>query len=131
MASIRFPKIGSIIYSDGTYSIGPIPKIGGPFDSAAEFFEAWAERARFPFSEETIRKMIRQTTSLDVVDVEEIVRSIQNFPSRLKDFSKRFLFREGPIPLFHTDFYSSNIIIDSEHNLLSVIDWENAIVAPW
>jgi len=27
--------------------------------------------------------------------------------------------------------YRGNIIIDSKHNVLSVIDWENAIAAPW
>ncbi|KAH9212833.1 hypothetical protein DL95DRAFT_463659 [Leptodontidium sp. 2 PMI_412] len=73
--------------------------------------------------------MIRERTPPDVAD--EILRSIQNFLLRLKDFSKQFRFRKGPYPLFHTDFYNSNIIIDSEHNVLSVIDWENAIVAPW
>src|SRR5690349_7823747 len=98
MASIRFPKIGSIIKrSDGTYSVGPLPRIGGPFDSAAEFFEAWANQAKYPYHE----GMIRERTPPDVVD--EILRSIQNFPSRLKDFSKQFRFREGPYPLFHTD----------------------------
>ncbi|KAI9784714.1 MAG: hypothetical protein M1816_000717 [Peltula sp. TS41687] len=50
MSAIRFPKIGAIIKCrDGTYSVGPLPGIGGPFDSAAQFFEAWATKAKFPY----------------------------------------------------------------------------------
>jgi hypothetical protein len=126
MASIRFPQIGSIIKrSDGTYAVGPIPGIGGPFDTPADYFEAWAGQVKYPYNETTVRE---RTPSTVVV---EILKSIQTFPSRIQEFSKQFRFRKGPYPLFHTDLYNSNVIVDSEHNVLSVIDWENAIVAPW
>lgn len=126
MSAIRFPKIGSIIKcSDGTYSIGPLPGIGGPFDSAAQFFEAWADKAKFPYHE----KQIRERTPPDMAD--RVLRSIRTFPSRLREFAQRSRFRGGPFPLFHSDFYKSNIIIDSRHTILSVIDWENAFVVPW
>jgi hypothetical protein len=40
MAAIRFPKIGAITKApDGTYTVGPIPGIGGPFDTAAQFVD--------------------------------------------------------------------------------------------
>lgn len=42
-----------------------------------------------------------------------------------------FPFQKGPFPLIHTDLYSSNVIIDTDYNILSVIDWENAFVGPW
>jgi hypothetical protein len=57
MTAVRMPKIGSILKChDGTYDIGPIPDLGGPFDTATAFFRAWAARAKFPTSEENIRK---------------------------------------------------------------------------
>ncbi|KAI0398907.1 kinase-like protein [Xylaria palmicola] len=126
MSAIRFPRIGSVIKSlDGTYSIGPLPGIGGPFESAAHFFEAWADNARFPYSEE----FIRERTPKDLAD--EVLECIKAFPSRLKQSIPNLRFREGPFPLFHTDFYNSNIIINPQHDILSVIDWEDALVAPW
>jgi hypothetical protein len=57
MKTVRMPKIGSIFKRhDGTCDIGPIPDLGGPFDTATAFFRAWAARAKFPTSEENIRK---------------------------------------------------------------------------
>jgi hypothetical protein len=126
MASVRFPKIGSIFkLSDGTYSVGPIPGIGGPFNSAAGFFKAWARKAKFPYNENTIRKR----TPPELVD--EILTSIKDFPSQLRNFAQHYCFQKGPFPLFHTDLYKSNVLVDSKYQVLSIIDWENAIVAPW
>lgn len=48
-----------------------------------------------------------------------------------KGFFKAVPLCEGPYPLFYTDFYNSNIIIDSKYNMLSIIDQKNAIIAPW
>ena len=126
MSAIRFPKIGSIVKcDDGTYTVGPLPGIGGPFHSAAQFLAALADKARFPYSE----KVIRERTPSEVVD--EVLRSIKAFPSRVRELAQGFPFREGPFPLFHTDFYNSNIIIDSEYDILSVIDWEGSFIVPW
>ncbi|KAF2019623.1 hypothetical protein BU24DRAFT_431357 [Aaosphaeria arxii CBS 175.79] len=126
MASIRFPKIGSIIrLTDGTYDVGPIPKLGGPFDYPADFFSAWAKHTKYPYTD----ALVRERTPPEVVN--EVLSSIKEFPSRLTNLAKNHCFEQGPFPLFHTDIYKSNIIIDSEYNLLSVIDWENAIAVPW
>lgn len=123
MSSIRFPKIGGIVKaSNGTYSVGPLPGIGGPFDSAAQFLEAWADHLKFPYSEETIR----ERTPPQFVD--EILESIRSFPSRLKELAKEFSFQTGPFPLFHTDLYCSNILLASQYY---VIDWEDSCVLPW
>ncbi|KAF1816048.1 hypothetical protein P152DRAFT_491930 [Eremomyces bilateralis CBS 781.70] len=52
--TVRFPKIGNIIkLPDGTYSTGPIPGIGDPIDTAADFFLVWAEQAKLPPSTKT------------------------------------------------------------------------------
>ncbi|KAF1948118.1 hypothetical protein CC80DRAFT_486569 [Byssothecium circinans] len=126
MASVRFPRIGSVVkLSDGTYSVGPIPGVGGPFDSAADFFEAWAKGTKFPYSE----SFIRERTPSAVVG--EILESIKDFPSKLLNFAQHHRFQEGPFPIIHTDLYTSNILVDSDYHIRSVIDWENAIVAPW
>jgi Ser/Thr protein kinase RdoA (MazF antagonist) len=105
--------------------VGPIPGIGGPFDSAADFFKAWATHAKFPYKEKTVR----ERTPADLVD--DILKSIQNFRLQLVDFAQRHCFQSRPFPIFHTDLYKSNILLDSEYNIQGVIDWENAIVAPW
>jgi hypothetical protein len=126
MTSIRFPKIGTIVrLSNGTFSVGPIPGVGGPFDSAAAFFKAWAKNAKFPYNENTIRKM----TPPELVD--KILISIEDFPSQLTNFSQHHCFRRGPFPVIHPDLYKSNILINSEYSIRGVIDWENAIIAPW
>jgi hypothetical protein len=128
MASIRFPKIGSIIkLSDGTYSIGGIPGIGGPFDTAAEFFRAWAKakQGKFALKEDAIRE---RTPSYVV---EEVIKSINDFPGRLMDFTLQHSFQNGPFPLFHPDLWISNILVDSKYRIQGVIDWEDSIVAPW
>jgi hypothetical protein len=126
MASVRFPRIGSVIrLSDGTYSVGPMSGIGGPFDSAAVFFRAWAKGMKFPYNEHTIR----ERTPAEHVD--EILKSIKDFPLKLLNVAQHYTFQEGPFPIIHTDLYKSNILVNSDYRVQSVIDWENAIVGPW
>lgn len=120
--------IGSIVKQpDGTYAVGAIPGIGGPFETAADFFCAWAKSAKFPYSEAFIRKR----TQSQNVDLEALITSIRDFPTRLSHFAKQHRFRSGPFPLLHTDFYKSNVLIDSEYRIQGVIDWDNAMVGPW
>jgi hypothetical protein len=126
MSSVRFPKIGSIVkLFDGTYSVGAIPGIGGPFETAAEFFFSWAKECTFSFDEPTIR----ERTPPEIGD--EIIKSINDFPSKLLEFANHFPFQSGPFPIFHPDLKISNILVDSEYRIQGVIDWEDAIVAPW
>ena len=41
ISSITFPKISSIVrLPDGTYDVGPLPKLGGPFETATEYLQA-------------------------------------------------------------------------------------------
>ena len=128
MAGVRFARIGSVVRRDDErFDVGPIPGIGGPFDTAGEFFEAWADSglAKYPYKEE----MIRERTPANLV--EEVLEAIRGFPKGLGDLARWFPFREGPFPLIHTDLYCSNVIIDGEGKILSVIDWEGAMVGPW
>jgi hypothetical protein len=53
---LRLPKIGTIVRNrECRYESGPFPGIGGPFDTAAAFFEAWADKVKFKWDKETIR----------------------------------------------------------------------------
>lgn len=127
MTLVRMPKIGSIYKrSDGTYDVGPFPDLGGPFETATAFFKAWASRAKFPFSEEYIRKCMGDGP------VEEVLSSITNFPNDVKAIAGSLSAHDdGPFPLYHPDLYQHNIIVDNDYKVLGVIDWQNACTVPW
>ncbi|KAK2020884.1 hypothetical protein LX32DRAFT_605704 [Colletotrichum zoysiae] len=131
ITSLRLPKIGAITRrEDGGYEPGPIPGIGGPFDTAAAFFEAWAGKARFGRDEETIAQMMQGGP----VSAEEMVRITDEFPWQIKSMAADLLpFRnEGPFPLCHDDFLHSNIMVDeASFNVTGIIDWEGACTVPW
>ena len=76
MSSIMFPKIGAIFRAeDGNYDVGPLPGLGGPFNTATEYLRAWARNARFaslshlPYDKEGCGEYY-----------EEIVAQIEEFP---------------------------------------------------
>lgn len=126
MTSIRFPKIGMVYKCDnGSFEIGPIPGLGGPFGTAQEYFMAWASNVKFATGETAIRSQVPPGMA------DEIILSIQQFPIRFKEAVKKLPMRDGPFPLYHPDFYHSNIIIDDAYNILSIIDWEGAGTVPW
>ncbi|POR33167.1 Uncharacterized protein TPAR_06618, partial [Tolypocladium paradoxum] len=126
MASIRFPKIGRVIRrDDGSYAVGPFPDLGGPFSTAAEYFKAWAQHAKFPWSESQQHRRLPKGLG------NEIRSSIQDFPCRLAVMAGRVSLGSGPFPLYHPDFRHSNLIVDTDCNILSVIDWEDASTVPW
>lgn len=105
--------------------MGSFPRIGDPFDSAAQFFHALTHKIKFPYQEGVIRE---RSPPPDLVD--EVLLLINVLSARLKDFAQKSHFREGLFPLFHTDLHTSNMIIDEQYNLVAVIDWEDAFIAP-
>lgn len=113
-----FPKIGAIIRcQDGTYDVGPLPGLGGPFDTVTEYLMAWAETAIF--------------NDMEGAD-DEIKASIMAFPQKLKALAANIPARDhGPFPLVHDDFGHNNIVVDDDYNILGVIDWEHAGSMPW
>lgn len=126
MTSIRFPKIGMVYQCDnGSYEVGPIPGLGGPFETAQEYFVSWANNVKFTTGEKAIRSQVPPGMA------DEILLSIQQFPARFKEAVRKLPMNHGPFPLRHPDFYHSNIIIDDSYNILSVIDWEGASTVPW
>ncbi|OHE98388.1 hypothetical protein CORC01_06384 [Colletotrichum orchidophilum] len=130
ITSIRLPKIGTIIRSeDGGYESGPIPGIGGPFDTAAAFFEAWADKVEFKRDKETITQMMQRGP----ISAEKMIQIIDEFPSQIKGMAEQLASdNDGPFPLCHDDFLHSNIMVDeASFNVTGVIDWEGACTVPW
>jgi len=131
MSSITFPRIGTPVrLADGTINMDPIPGIGGPFDTAPDFIRAWAAAASFPLSDERVRECCGSDTD-EIGD--EVLNSIKTFPNKLSEMADVIAgsYNNGPFPLVHVDYGHNNIIVDTQYNMLGVIDWEYAIAAPW
>ncbi|KAK3997965.1 hypothetical protein QBC44DRAFT_376395 [Cladorrhinum sp. PSN332] len=130
ITSLRLPKIGTIVRNrEGGYESGPLPGIGGPFDTAAAFFEAWADNVKFKWDEETIRRMMQRGP----ISADRMAAIIEQFPSQIKAMASRLSTRNnGPFPLCHDDFLHSNIMVDeNSFNVTGIIDWEGACTVPW
>ncbi|CAK7238186.1 hypothetical protein SEUCBS140593_010412 [Sporothrix eucalyptigena] len=117
---------------DGKFDAGPIPGIGGPFDTATAFFTAWADHTRFPRQSDEILDIMRGAP-----EAEQVLRAVDNFLSRFRAVAPRLVYRNdrnhdsGPFPLCHPDFLHSNIIVDdSNFDVLGIIDWEGACTLP-
>lgn len=125
ISTIMLPKIGSVIrLSDGTYDVGPLPSIGGPFNTVTEYLEAWANTVQFPYMD-TLRASCGDKS-------DKIEASILRFPLRIKELAATIPIRNhGPFPLMHNDFGHNNIVVDDNWKVLGVIDWEHAWSAPW
>lgn len=130
MTSLRLPKIGTVIRSrDGGYESGPLPGIGGPFDTAGEFFKAWADTVKFKWDKETVTRMMQRGP----ISAERMIAIIKDFPLQIKAMADRLsLYNDGPFPLSHDDFLHSNIMVDEDSfNVTGIIDWEGACTVPW
>ncbi|KAJ5943995.1 hypothetical protein N7516_004163 [Penicillium verrucosum] len=129
LTSLRLPKIGTIVRNhEGGYECGPLPGIGGPFDTATAFFNAWADSVKFKLDKETITQMMQRSP----IPAEQMVAIIENFPSQIKAIASRLsLCNEGPFPLAHDDFLHSNIMVDENFDVTGIIDWEGACTVPY
>ena len=127
---MRLPKIGTVVRNrDGGYESGPLPGIGGPFDTASDFFEAWADNVKFKWDKETIRRMMQRGP----IPAEQMIAIIDQFPVQIKAMASRIsATNNGPFPLCHDDFLHSNIMVDeSNFDVTGIIDWEGACTVPW
>ncbi|KAI1413291.1 hypothetical protein F5Y13DRAFT_198541 [Hypoxylon sp. FL1857] len=128
IASARLPLIGTVSRdTDGNFTVGPIPGIGGPFDTAASFIRAWATNMRYPYDEAYLRKYVPSHF------LDEIIKGNDEFPKRLADLatSGKYFTRAGPFPIRHADLFHQNIIVTKSFDVLGVIDWEGACTMPW
>lgn len=124
---VQLPKIGTIVAMnpDGTCQQGPIPGLGGPYNTATEYFKAWAAQAKFSMSNDQLR-----AASGEYAD--EIVPSVSSFPESVGRLASRLSVRDdGPFPLCHGDFGHNNTVVDDDYQILGVIDWESAFAGPW
>lgn len=121
------PKIGKVvgINEDGTYRQGPLPNLGGPFDTAADFFRAWSSTVEFGLSESRLRDAAGPYA-------DEISQSLSAFRGWVNDNAEHLSANNtGPFPVCHGDFGHNNIVFDDNYRLLGVIDWETAFAAPY
>ncbi|OTA87036.1 hypothetical protein M434DRAFT_375989 [Hypoxylon sp. CO27-5] len=128
IASARLPLIGTVSRdTDGNFTVGPIPGIGGPFDTAASFIRAWAANIKYPLSEAYLRKHISSPL------IDEIIKGTYELPSRLANLatSGKCFTRAGPFPIRHPDLFHHNVVVTESFNVLGVIDWEGAYTVPW
>lgn len=125
ISSLRFSKIGSVIrHKDGSFDIGPLPRIGGPFKTASEYFKAWAAKAKFPYSIDHIKRVCGEHG-------DDIAASIADFPSKVVDLSDKISAPDlGQYILSHRDYGHNNIVVNDDYDILGVIDWEDACVVP-
>ncbi|KAJ6092777.1 hypothetical protein N7486_008066 [Penicillium sp. IBT 16267x] len=127
LSRVQLPKIGTILRKneDDSFEQGPIPGIGGPFETATEFFQAWAAKVEFGLSEAELREAAGSLA-------DELSFSASSFISLVKAFAGSLSVQDrGPFPLCHGDFGHNNMVFDDKYNLLGVIDWEAAYAGPW
>lgn len=124
---MQLPKIGTILRrnNDGSFEQGPIPGIGGPFATATEFFQKWAETVEFGLSSAKLKEAAGSLA-------DELSFSASSFRSLVRAFAGKLSVQDkGPFPLCHGDFGHNNMVFDDNYNLLGVIDWEAAFAGPW
>jgi hypothetical protein len=111
--------------SDGTYIQGAIPGIGGPFETATQYFYAWAEKSKFGMDHERLKMACGSLA-------DEIVPSVNGFKPGFLNVAARLSVNDtGPFPLCHGDFGHNNVVVNDQYKVLGVIDWESAFAAPW
>lgn len=125
ITKLQFPQIGSLVCTDTGYKVGPLPELGGPYNTASEYLEAWATHASFSRAKEDIIRCCGPNG-------DEIAASVEEFPAMIRRMASMPLFRnDGPFPLYHVDFGLHNIVVNDVYKVLGIIDWEHAFVAPW
>ncbi|KAI0502731.1 hypothetical protein F5B22DRAFT_59121 [Xylaria bambusicola] len=127
LSKVLLPQIGTIVSlnADGTCQQGPIPGLGGPFNTATEFFRAWAAKVKAGLPED--RREIAEGRN-----AAEIISSVLSFPESISRLADRLsVLDSGPFPLCHGSFSHHNLIIDDAWQILGVIGWDTAFAGPW
>ncbi|KAF7887375.1 hypothetical protein EAF00_009669 [Botryotinia globosa] len=124
-SAVQSPKIGTIISinEDGTYEQGPIPGLGGQFDTATAFYTAWASSVEFRMSADKLRAASGPYAA-------EIIPGVVSFSAAVSKTASKLSVRDnGPFPLCHGDFGHNNIIVDDKYRIVGLlIDWEIALL---
>jgi hypothetical protein len=106
-------KVGLIFRNpDGSFRVGPIPLLGGPFESASDYFKSWARVNSLPSSKIT-------------ADYN------RDFPDRISRLAAHLSsYDRGPFPIFHPDFANHNLLVNDQYDLIGVIDWGGSLTLP-
>ncbi|KAL9584168.1 MAG: hypothetical protein Q9212_002285 [Teloschistes hypoglaucus] len=125
LASIRLPKIGSIIRNNTdseSFVVGPVVDTeSGPYDSAAAFY------ADYP---QALSKSLEEEAG-PINGQEELVQAFQSLAASFPPPTMRS--RQGfteDFGLLNYDLGPNNIIVDRDFNVLAVIDWDSVITVP-
>ncbi|CAK7237739.1 hypothetical protein SBRCBS47491_010109 [Sporothrix bragantina] len=113
--------------TEGTFKSGLIPGIGGPFETATDFYKAWVNHVRFPRQPNEILDIMRGAP-----EAEQVLLAVEQFPNRFHTVAPQFTHKSsrdhdhGPFPQCHPNFLHSNIIVasDTDYHVLGIIDWE-------
>ncbi|OAA57010.1 Protein kinase-like domain protein [Niveomyces insectorum RCEF 264] len=118
LASVRLPKIGSIIHDEkttGSFLVGPLVETGtGPYESSAEFYSA------YPLA---LNRHLGSATRGQEKALEAFRCIAASFPRPRTDSHAGF-------GLVNYDLNPNNILVDRDFNVLAVIDWDSVISAP-
>jgi hypothetical protein len=112
LSSLGMNKIGLVFRNpDGTFRVGPIPNLGGPFKSATDYFRAWAKSMSS--------------------NLESEPKCNHDFPYRISCMASHMSsYDRGPFPIFHSDFGYHNFLVDNQYNVVGIIDWGGSIALP-
>ncbi|KAJ9656095.1 hypothetical protein H2201_008646 [Coniosporium apollinis] len=129
LASIRLPKIGSIIRDPshpGSFTVGPIVETStGPFDSAAEFYDDFPlAQAKMLFGAEPRSSRLRKLGK-ELAEAFWSLASSSFSPSSSQDGTASRGFG-----LVNWELGTNNVLVDKEFNVLAIIDWDTVIAAP-
>ncbi|KFA54479.1 hypothetical protein S40293_09557 [Stachybotrys chartarum IBT 40293] len=134
IASLRFEQIGQIQYLEGRFVVGPIPGVGGPFNTAAEYFKALVkapvELATRGYIYDQVDQLVREG-EIPAEDAKDLVQQFKEFPSMVADLAERMPFSKGPFPLMHMNMAPYAIFVDEHFEIQALMDWQDSLVVPW
>lgn len=125
LASIRLPKIGSILRDEAdpdSFIVGPLVETGsGPYDSATEFYED------YPLA---LGQSLGKGEPV-VSGQEELVQAFQSLAASFSPPATQA--GDGSAAGFglaNYDLNPNNFLVDREFNVLAVIDWDSVVAVP-
>jgi aminoglycoside phosphotransferase (APT) family kinase protein len=117
LSLLRFPAIGSFTISGNISPVIIDDTPVGPFTSAVDYYLHFVS---------SYEKTAEQTTNEN--DQNQMLSTSAFYRTTAIPF---FIRCSGPFPLTHVDFGLHNLLINDDGDVVSVIDWSNARIAPW
>ena len=119
LACLRFERIGSIYQDGDSFAIGPEIETGlGPWDSPDQYF----------------KDLAHYVMKVAGSEAEPEVRESPSFylPNTFVDLIQRYgnCDATGPFSVVNRDFGAHNILVDSDFNIIGVIDLDGVMAAP-